>query len=626
MRKKMKTFYRRLTAIVSAGVLAATGTASVMSNVTVSAEDLGLDNYAKLMQYSLYFFDANMCGDAVGENSAFSWRDDCHTEDTAIGGFHDAGDNIKFGQTEGFSASTLGWAYYEFKEQFDKTGVTEHMKVITDYFCDYFKNSTTIVNGEVTNFIYQVDINSDHSTWCAPEGMASRNTIGYNVYEISNGASDIAAQYAASLAQNYINFGDAEDLEYATALYNFATKYRTPAPANENNYNSNEVQDDISWAAGWMYIATGEQQYLEESNRYTSASNWGMHDYMWQNSGLGAAIINAEITGNWSNATSYIDGKVNSSMNRYYLYNSWGSARHNTLMQFCALVCTKYSDQSNKDYSSWAKQQMNYILGDNSANTCFVVGYNSISATSPHHRAASNITISPDWHEYNNWDGKYSSSGGHILYGALVGGPYDTNFGYNDNAKDATSNEVAIDYQVGLVGAAAALYATFGTGSVVAEIGEEVTVYASEVAAANGETPITPDQTTTITTETTSTTEETTTTENVNTTTTENTTASTVEETSSTTSIPQETTTTTITVSETTTETVKIFYGDVNLDGRVDITDAVHLNKKLADVVQLNENALQNADCNADGNVDINDAGTLLRFLVGILDSLGKTA
>lgn len=472
--KKGVTLKKKLLATVSAGVLAATGVASALtSSVTAaSTEDLGLDNYAKLLQYSLYFFDANMCGDQVGEKSALSWRDDCHTGDTAPGGFHDAGDNIKFGQTEGFTASTLGWTYYEFKDQFDKTGTTDHFKVITDYFCDFFKASTTLdANGAVSQFVYQVDINSDHSTWCAPEGMASRTNIGQNVYRVTSGASDIAAQYAAALAQNYINFGNQEDLTYATALYNFAIRDRQPAPANENNYNSTECQDDISWAAGWMYLATGEESYKTENGKYTNASNYGQQDYMYNNSGLGAAIINAEITGNWSNATNYIDGKVNGSQNQYYVYNSWGSARHNTLMQLCALVCTKHKDESGKDYSAWAKQQMNYLLGDNSKNVCFVVGYNSISATSPHHRAASNITISSDWHEYNNWDGKYASSGGHTLYGALVGGPTNTNFDYTDSAKDATSNEVAIDYQAGLVGAAAALYAMYDTGSVVAEIG-----------------------------------------------------------------------------------------------------------------------------------------------------------
>lgn len=62
-------------------------------------------NYAKLLQYSLYFYDANMCGDEVGTKSLLDWRGNCHTYDKysytrtdgstvtvdLTGGFHDAG-------------------------------------------------------------------------------------------------------------------------------------------------------------------------------------------------------------------------------------------------------------------------------------------------------------------------------------------------------------------------------------------------------------------------------------------------------------------------------------------------------------------------------------------------------
>lgn len=503
---------KKLTAVLSAGVLAVTGTVSAMSGMTVTADtsDLQLDNYAKLLQYSLYFYDANMCGSAA-DNSAFSWRSACHTGDAVAGGFHDAGDAIKCGLTAGFTASTLGWMCYEYQDQFQQTGTMEHYQLIMNEFCDFFKASTTLSGGEVTSFVYEMgEDGKDHSTWYAPEKMWDRDSS--ETYSVTDGASNVAAQYAAALAQNYIISGREEDLTYATALYNFAAKYRKMT-YEQSTYSDKDVQDDISWAAGWMYLATKQEDYLTENSKYTSSTNDWTKDYCYANASLGAAIINAEITGNWSYATSCIDSVVNANQNQYYVMNSWGSARHNTLMQTCALVVSHHKDESGKDYSEWAQKQMNYILGDNNANVCLVVGWNDVSATSPHHRAASNLTNSSDWHEYNSWDGDYASSGGHILYGALCGGPTSSDFTtYQKTAKDATSNEVALDYQVGLVGAAAGLYAAYGTGSVVAEIGPEVTVYASEVAAANGETPqpgtTTTEQTTTTTEETTTTTEE----------------------------------------------------------------------------------------------------------------------
>lgn len=705
---------KKLTAVLSAGVLAVTGTVSAVSGMTVTADtpDLQLDNYAKLLQYSLYFYDANMCGSAA-ENSAFSWRSACHTGDAVAGGFHDAGDAIKCGLTAGFTASTLGWMCYEYQDQFQQTGTMEHYQLIMNEFCDFFKASTTLSGGAVTSFVYEMgEDGKDHSTWYAPEKMWDRDSS--ETYSVTDGASNVAAQYAAALAQNYIISGREEDLTYATALYNFAAKYRKMTD-DQSTYRDKDVQDDISWAAGWMYLATKQDDYLTENSKYTSSINEWTKDYCYANASLGAAIINAEITGNWSYATSYIDGIVNSNQNQFYVMNSWGSARHNTLMQTCALVVSHHKDESGKDYSEWAQKQMNYILGDNNANVCLVVGWNDVSATSPHHRAASNLTNSSDWHEYNSWDGDYASSGGHILYGALCGGPTSSDFTtYQKTAKDATSNEVALDYQVGLVGAAAGLYAAYGTGSVVAEIGPEVTVYASEVAAANGETPqpgtTTTEQTTTTTEETTTTTEESTvTTEEekaewadipyyiiagddfsasisytgsnpdfqwtssdpnvlevegsglnvtlhakdggtvtltatngsitltkeigvaiciLTTSTTEETTTTTTE--SVTTNSDETTATTSSSETTTTTKggdvTPASLYGDVNLDGRVDITDAVMLNKAAANTVQLSEQQRSNADCDANNEVGSNDAVVLLKFLVSIIKTLPEVA
>ena len=40
-------------------------------------------NYAKALQLSMYFYDANMCGEGIS-GGALSWRGDCHTEDKQI--------------------------------------------------------------------------------------------------------------------------------------------------------------------------------------------------------------------------------------------------------------------------------------------------------------------------------------------------------------------------------------------------------------------------------------------------------------------------------------------------------------------------------------------------------------
>lgn len=58
------------------------------------------------------------------------------------------------------------------------------------------------------------------------------------------------------------------------------------------------------------------------------------------------------------------------------------------------------------------------------------------------------------------------------------------------------------------------------------------------------------------------------------------------------------------------------------MDGRVDITDAVLLNKAIAGAVELDTNARQNGDCKQDGELTLEDAVTLLQFLVHVISSL----
>lgn len=111
------------------------------------------------------------------------------------------------------------------------------------------------------------------------------------------------------------------------------------------------------------------------------------------------------------------------------------------------------------------------------------------------------------------------------------------------------------------------------------------------------------------------------------TTTTETTTTSETTTTTTTTTTATETTTET-TASTTTTSTTTVsgnpnaFYGDVNLDSRVDITDSVMLNKIAAGQVTPNDQQRLNADVNASGDLDGSDAIILLKFLVHLVNTL----
>ena len=86
-------------------------------------------------------------------------------------------------------------------------------------------------------------------------------------------------------------------------------------------------------------------------------------------------------------------------------------------------------------------------------------------------------------------------------------------------------------------------------------------------------------------------------------------------------------TSTTVQTTQTATTTestlsAKVLYGDANLDGEIDLADAVFLNKAVAGVVSMNDTARANGDCNADGKIDSSDSMVLLKFLVHLVNAL----
>ena len=84
--KKLGLGKRVLACAASAATLL-TGTTALSGLTTLgsmAASAASYDNYAKLLQYSMYFYDGNMCGTEVQDNNRYTWRGNCHTYDAQV--------------------------------------------------------------------------------------------------------------------------------------------------------------------------------------------------------------------------------------------------------------------------------------------------------------------------------------------------------------------------------------------------------------------------------------------------------------------------------------------------------------------------------------------------------------
>src|SRR6185503_5249483 len=241
-------------------------------------------NYGDALQKAIWFFDANKCGPNVAADNVFSWRGACHVTDGSqanpsldlSGGFHDAGDHVKFGLPQGFSASVLGWSLYEYRAEFDSAGMTAKTLRTLKYFTDYFLKS----HPNATTFYYQVgDGNVDHGFWGAPENQTgSRPVI---VASPSAPASDILGQHAAALALMSINYRST-DATYANRCLAAARELFDMGRTNLGRgsdggggsfYRSTSHFDDLAWAAIWLNIATGDSSFLAPVDGWISQPN-----------------------------------------------------------------------------------------------------------------------------------------------------------------------------------------------------------------------------------------------------------------------------------------------------------------------------------------------------------------
>jgi endoglucanase len=432
-------------------------------------------NYTDAFAKSILFYESSWCGPDAGDNR-IKWRGPCHVNDGAdvgldlTGGFHDCGDHVKFGLPQTYAASTLAWAYYEFKETFVAKGQDGYMLNILKHFTDYFIKCFP----DDTTFYYQVgNGDTDHSYWGPPELQTTERPT-YYVANAATPGSDVAGNAAAALALMYLNYQEKDAdyavkcLDYAKRLYAFGQKYRGNSKG-QNYYTPNSYYDELMWGAIWLHIATQEQSYLDDVEKLMTERGIGGDNveyynhwtHCWDDVFGGVFMKMAQLNVKpkyktvveenldyWMNQLKTTPGGMK------YLHQ-WGPLKYTAAESFLALVYNK--THPNQKYVDFAKSQIDYILGSNPNNLSYMVGFGSDYPQFPHHRAASGRLEGEPANETKKDPER------HILYGALVGGPKEDD-SYSDDIDEYVYTEVGLDYNAGLVGALAGMTELYGAG------------------------------------------------------------------------------------------------------------------------------------------------------------------
>ncbi|XP_030933032.1 endoglucanase 4-like isoform X2 [Quercus lobata] len=442
----------------------------------VVATKVASHDYGDALSKSILFFEGQRSG-KLPPNQRMTWRKDSALRDgfdigvDLVGGYYDAGDNVKFNFPMAFSTTILAWSVLEFGNSMgsDLSNALDAIKWATDYFL-----KATSIPG----FVYaQVgDPYADHNCWERPEDMDTPRT-SYAVSKQFPG-SEVSAEIAAALAASSLVFR-AIDLEYSARLLSRA---RT---------------DELLWGAAWLYRASKDSNYwnyvvenihnlentvVKNINGF-SYSGGSYAEFGWDTKHAGISILVSNLVMNSNpnfspfipNADKFVCTVLPESPTVSVQYSPGGllfkpggsNLQHPTALSFLLVVYARYLSQGNRVIHCGgvvatparliqvARGQVDYILGSNPLNMSYMVGYGKKFPQRIHHRGSSLPSI-------NQQPGPIDCKGGtpyfssnnpnpNLLIGAVVGGP-DIKDSYNDSRADFVQSEPTTYINAPLVG------------------------------------------------------------------------------------------------------------------------------------------------------------------------------
>uniref|UniRef100_A0A0D9VBK9 Endoglucanase n=1 Tax=Leersia perrieri TaxID=77586 RepID=A0A0D9VBK9_9ORYZ len=449
-------------------------------------------NYADALDKAILFFEAQRSG-KLPSNQRATWRADSGLSDGSadqvdlVGGYYDAGDNIKFGLPMAFTVTMLSWSVIEFGAMmppppsrwlpppfffgFNLTGggQLDNARAAVRWGADYLLKAATARPN--TLYVQVADPYQDHRCWERPEDMDTPR----NVYKVTpeRPGSDVAGETAAALAAASLVFR-ASDVAYSAKLlsaarlvFDFADRYRgsysdslssvvCPFYCSYSGYH-----DELLWAASWLHLASPSSDkdvYMSyiSSNGHALGAEQDDFTFSWDDKRVATkGFLQRKVDGLQlykAHTDNYICSLVPGANGFQSYYTPGGllfkegdsNMQYVTSTAFLLLTYAKYlasnalaagaatvscgsTTVTPSTLISIAKKQVDYILGANPAGMSYMVGFGSKYPRHVHHRGASMPSVRDHPARIGCDEGfRYLHSpeqDRNVLVGAVVGGP-----------------------------------------------------------------------------------------------------------------------------------------------------------------------------------------------------------
>nr|GLL42567.1 endoglucanase 17 [Ipomoea trifida] len=455
---------------------------------------------------SILYYEGQRSG-KLPSNQRVSWRRNSGLSDGSamhvdlVGGYYDAGDNVKFGFPMAFTTTMLSWSVLEFGGLMkgELQNAREAIRWATDYLLKATVHPDTI-------YVQVGDANRDHACWERPEDMDTPRSV-FKV-DKNNPGTEVAAETAAALAAASLVFRRCDPtyskllIRRAIRVFAFADKYRGSYSNGLRKYvcpfycSFSGYEDELLWGAAWLHKATKNTAYLNyiQRNGQTLGAAETDNTFGWDNKHVGARILLSKaflvqriqtLHDYKSHADNYICSLVPGTPLTSAKYTPAGllfkmsdsNMQYVTSTAFLLVTYAKYLTSAHssvncggvivtpKRLRNVAKKQIDYLLGDNPLRMSYMVGYGPRFPQRIHHRGSSlpSVATHPAKIQCNSGFRVMSSNAPNpnILVGAVVGGP-DQQDRFPDQRSDYEQSEPSTYINAPLVGALAYLAHSFG--------------------------------------------------------------------------------------------------------------------------------------------------------------------
>ncbi len=368
--------------------------------ITSYTFEIGENVYRKLTESLLDFFKVQRCGytdpllhgvcHIADATAIYDGKDTFNIKMDLTGGWHDAGDYIKFLNTTAYSTYLLLFAY-EFapdKFGFDRNNnnvadILEEAKVGLDWLlrCRYGNKLVT-----------QVQDLRDHDVgWRMPEDdpltfdRPAFVGIGKNLIGIYSATLALASRIWRNKL-NYPNFADT-CLITATKYYKLKDSVPDIDSSGSGMYIDKNYEGKLSLAAVELYLSTRMSSYLNEAISFADSAG---RDYWWSWGDINA-FAHYRLAHFQSRSVDYLKTSLNSfrDFSRTNLFElgiplSWGT--NHTLLGIALIDILYRKLTGDRQYDTLMAAQKDFVLGKNPWGISFIYGFGSKFTTNFHHQ------------------------------------------------------------------------------------------------------------------------------------------------------------------------------------------------------------------------------------------------